>query len=853
MTTRWVKLAALALAASLALPTGAPIAAQDISPAPGRGESLPDTLEAIQQARVVTRVLYIVAHPDDETSALLAYLAHGLGSDTTLFTLTRGEGGQNAIGPEQGRQLAMLRSAELSAAMDYEGPHLYFSRAPDFGFSKTLEETLQMWEGIALPDMVRVIRSLRPNVVVNGWGNQKTGHGNHQASGYLTPKAVEAAADPKQFPEQLADGLKPWRVPLVLDPVRAQGPGQAQREEKVDYTGSWVVPADDISPLWGRSYLEIAIEGFVHHRSQGVTPNINSPFVRRPYGLKPASGGGGAPTPADFAQPLASLARLIPVPAAEKPLAAADHALDQARAAVEKLDWPDAARAIAAAGKQIAGLEDQVKQSRDARAADALWELGPVHERINHALADAVAVKIISNADRSELVAGEGFSVRADVVHRKDAPGTFSKPSLILPSGWSISKVEEKDGTTNIGVAVPTGAQTPHAPGEWMYPFPPPLVEARTRVEVDGYAFDYTAPVESRQATTTIVLSYPLRIVPAMSVTVEPQQFVVVEARQPKQFELFARVHSFAQSPSKVNVGVEIPAGWKAPEAQSVEFTGAGDRLVRFVVTPPGRIAVGNYELKAYAKRGEETFSTSLEPLPSLPTYLWSEPSKVPVHAFAINVPEHLRVGYVAAENDTIPESLRRVGIEVELLDANALAFSDLSRFDAIVLGLRAYELRSDLVASNRRLLDYAAGGGTLVVQSGTRPAVWDKLKPTPYPSSLGETGPRVTDENAVVKFTDPASPLLNFPNKIDAHDFDGWVQERGLYFWEKWDPQYHTVLSMHDPGEKDLEGGLVWTRTGKGFYIYTGLSFSRQLPEGNAGAFRLFVNLLSQSRAKMK
>ena len=846
---RWLKLAVLAFATLLAMPARAPIRAQDASPAPGRGESLPDTLEAIQQARVVTRVLYIVAHPDDETSALLTYLAHGLGADTTLLTLTRGEGGQNAIGPEQGKQLGILRSAELSAAMEYEGPHLYFSRAPDFGFSKTLEETLKMWEGIALPDMVRVIRTVRPNIVVNGWGNQKTGHGNHQASGYLTPKAVEAAADPKQFPEQFADGLKPWKVGLLLDPVRAQG-GPGQREEKVDYTGSWVVPADEISPIWGRSYLEMAIEGFVHHRSQGVTPAINSPFVRRPYGLKPA-GGGPAPTPAEFAQPLVSLARLLPAPGAEEPLAAADQALGQARAAVEKLDWPAAARSLASAGQQVAALENRVQQSPDARAADALWELGHVRERINHALADAAAVTIISNSDRSELVAGEGFSVRAEVVHRAGAPGTFSKPDLVMPSGWSVTKVEEKDGTTNISVAVPAGAQPPHSAGDWMYPFLPPLVLARTHVEVEGYAFDFTAPVESRQAATTAVLSYPLRIVPAVSITVEPQQFVVVEARQPKQFELFARVHSFAESRSKVSVEVGVPQGWKAPEAESVEFTGAGDGLVRLMVTPPGKIAPGNYELVAYAKRGEETYFDSLEPLPSLPTYLWREPSKVPVHAFAINVPERLRAGYVAAENDTIPESLRRVGIEVELLDAKALAFSDLSRFDAIVLGLRAYELRSDLVASNRRLLDYAANGGTLVVQSGTRPPVWDKLKPAPYPASLGENSPRVTDETTAVKFTDPASPLLNFPNKIDAHDFDNWVQERGLYFWEKWDPQYHTVLSMHDPGEKDLEGGLVWARTGKGFYIYTGLSFSRQLPEGNAGAFRLFVNLLSQSRAK--
>ena len=819
------------------------VSAQQEPPAPGRGQSVADTLESIQKARVVTRVLFTVAHPDDEASTLLTYLPHALGTDTTLLTLNRGEGGQNAIGPEQGAQLGILRSSELSAAMNVEGPRLYFTRVVDFGFSKTLQETLEKWNGVELEDMVRVIRMLRPQIVINGWGGQKTGHGNHQDSGYQTPIAVEAAADPAKYPDQIAEGLKPWRAELILNPVRATA-----QDEKVDYTGSWVVPADEISPIWGLSYRDIALEGYLHHRSQGVTPFLNSPFLRRPYGLKRTTG--GPPSPSDFAQPLISLARVIPVPA-EESLAAADHDLDQARMAAEKLDWPGAVRSIAAAGKQIASLEDRVKSSTDPRAADAQWELAQVRERINHALSDAAAVKIVSNSDRSELVAGENFTVRAEIAHRPDLPATFSKPVLTLPSGWNITKQEEKDVSTNFTVAVPLGAKMPGSPGDFIYPFPPPFVHVRTHVEADGYAFDFTAPVQSLHATTVSVLSYPLRIVPPVELTPQPEQYVVVESRQPKQFDVFARVHSFAQTPSKISVGVEVPPGWNAPAPEAVEFSGAGDRLVHLTVTPPSKIAAGKYDLKAFAKRGEEKYETSLEPLPSLPTYLWSAPATVPVHVFSIAVPENLRVGYISAENDAIPDSLRRLGVGVEMLDANALAFGDLRRFDSIVVGMRAYELRSDVVASNARLLDYAAGGGTLVVLD-ERPAIWDALKASPFTATMGP-GPRVTDENAAVNYTDPASPLLNFPNKIEAHDFDGWVQERGLYFWEKWDAQYHTVLSMHDPGEKDLLGSLVWTRTGKGVYIYTGLSFSRQLPEGNAGAFRLFVDLLSQSRNRAK
>jgi LmbE family N-acetylglucosaminyl deacetylase len=829
------------LAVLCALPlTWTRVLAQQEQPAPGRGESVADTLEAIQKARVVTRVLFTVAHPDDEASTLLTYLPHALGTDTTLLTLNRGEGGQNAIGPEQGEQLGILRSSELSAAMNVEGPHLYFTRVVDFGFSKTLSETLEKWQGRELEDMVRMIRMLRPQVVVNGWGGQKTGHGNHQDSGYQTPLAVEAAADPTKYPDQIAEGLKPWRVGAVMNPVRATA-----QDEKVDYTGSWVVPADEISPIWGLSYREISLEGYLHHRSQGVTPFINSPFVKRPYGLKRPTG--GAPSPSDFAQPLTSLANIIPIPAGDA-LTATDHDLDQARVAAEKLDWSGAVRNIAEAGKCIVALEDRLKKSKDSAAANAVWELEQVRARINYALSDAAAIKIVSNANRSELVAGEGFTVRAEIAHRNDLPANFSKPELVLPAGWNITKREEKDGSINFSVTVPIGAKTPRSPGDFLYPFPPPLVNACTHVEVDGYSFDFTSPVGSLHSSSVSVLTYPLRIVPPVEITPSPQQYVVVESHEPRQFDVFARVHSFSESPSKVSVGVEVPSGWKAPAPEFVEFSGAGDRLVHLSVTPPERIASGNYVLKAYVKRDEATFETSLEPLPSLPTYLWSEPATVPVHVFSISVPERLRVGYISADNDSaIPDSLRRLGVDVEMIDANTLAFGNLSRFDSIVVGMRAYELRADVVASNSRLLDYASNGGTLVVLD-QRPAVWDPLKPAPFPATMGP-GPRVTDESAEVKFTEPVSPLLNFPNKIETHDFAGWIQERGLYFLEKWDDKYHTVLSMHDPGEKDLLGSLIWTRTGKGVYIYTGLSFSRQLPEGNAGAFRLFINLLSQTR----
>jgi len=289
-------------------------------------------------------------------------------------------------------------------------------------------------------------------------------------------------------------------------------------------------------------------------------------------------------------------------------------------------------------------------------------------------------------------------------------------------------------------------------------------------------------------------------------------------------------------------------------------------------VTPPLKLAAGKYRISAYAERAAdrsrntkaERFTTSLEPLPTLPTQFWSEPARCTVHAFAVSVPQNLRVGYVNAESERGPDALKMLGIHVEQLDAAALNFGDLSKYNTIVVGVRAYELRPELPGANQRLLDYVSKGGTLVVQY-QREFAWDKFKYAPYPALISpplppakegaaqtpRPFPRITDENSPVKFLKPNDPLLNRPNKITQDDFNGWVQERGLYFWTQFDSKYTPLLAMNDPGEPELNGGLVYTRYGKGTYIYTGLAFFRQLPEGVPGTYRLFVNLLSASRAK--
>jgi LmbE family N-acetylglucosaminyl deacetylase len=835
---RWSKILLALVSTSLA---GVPAAAPQVS-----AQSLPDAVEAIHKARVATRIMFVTAHPDDEWASLLTYLSRGLNADVGLLTLTRGQGGQNAIGPEQGDQLGIVRTDELLAAGKHYGVKQFFTRAPDFGYSKSADQTMKIWDHVALEDMVRAIRTFRPDVVINGWGGVHGGHGQHQASGILTPQAVAAAADPTKFPEQLTEGLTTWKTRLEL---RGSRDGSAN-SVKMDI--------NDVSPLWGKSYVEMGMEGHAQHRSQGTPAFFGNPFFRRPIGLAKENEKGenaGLFDATLLAEPLASLASRFPnfQELLAPGLASADQQLAAAAKSALELDRTAAAKSLAAAGKQIATLRDQIsKQGGDT--AGALWELDRVRDRIDLALAEDVALPIVTQAERHELVAGETFSVEANFLDQPAAPvkWTMDKSSLVVPAGWEIADSEAKAGSSDyhFKISIPPGAKPPSSPGDAILPFPPPLVRLALRADVDGYNFAIEKPVESVEAATTGIVTYPLSLVPAVTLTVEPQQVMVPAKRAAMAVKLVARVRYHGTKPAKVSVELGAPKGWtvQRPAANgALDFPAAGDQLVRFVVTPPADPTPGAYTLHPSAKLGDQTFVTSFEPVPTLPTRGWSESDDATVHVLNLAVPAGLHVGYIAAENDPLPEILRQLGIRVDLLDDVALAFGDLNRYDAITVGIRAYELRQDLPRSNRRLLDYVKRGGTLLVQY-QRDFAWNKVLPAPYPAEMPNETSRVTDANSPVHFLAPENPLLNSPNKITAEDFHGWVQERGLYFWGTFDAKYKPVLGLQDPGEPEAKGALVYTDYGKGVYIYTGLSFFRELPAGVPGAYRLFINLLSQT-----
>jgi LmbE family N-acetylglucosaminyl deacetylase len=829
---------------------------------PGTGQGLPETIEAIDSARVTTRILYVTAHPDDESAAVLTYLARGLHADVALLSITRGEGGQNALGPEQAPQLGLIRTQELLAATHGYGVKLYFTRARDFGFSKTPEETEKIWGDAVLEDMVRVIRAFRPNIVINHWGGVHTGHGHHQTSGLWTPQAVKLAADPNFHPEisheLVPDGTAtPWSgggtEVQILDLDRRQNPK------------GYILPLDDISPLYGKSWRQIGLDAFVNHHTQGIAGFLNSPFILRPIALVRED---GKPfDPATLAEPFSkwteevaqttcgtskgSMCRALQAREADMKIVAA-------RKAAMTLDWKSSSASLAEAAKLLRSAvprSGELPSWEGALTPDQLFTFWKTEHYLDRALALAAGLQLTATADSNNVVADQPVTIHSSSRCRPEVGCKLGKIELGFldypEPTWLKETTREKDTPEDtVFTAVLSKETRPSVPFDAQLPLPPVFATINEPVTVANYELIAAEPVTYVASTSTTVIRVPLRVVPAYTLSIEPRQLIELLAAQGKPFDVFLRVHSYSIKPAKVSVGLDVADGLKSSAPVEVEFTGTGDQYASLTVTPPAKLDPGNFPITAYALCGKQKFATSLEPLPSMPTILWSEPAQTTVHAFDITVPANLRVGYISAEGEPIPDALQRLGINVGMLDTSTLAFGDFSQYDAIVVGVRAYELRPELAGANKRLLRYVSDGGTLVVQYN-RDTIWDKLLPAPYPAKIGTPTPRITDENAEVKFLKPDDPLLTRPNKITEADFQHWLQERGLYFWSDFDSRYTPLLAMHDPGEKDLTGGLVYAKYGKGTYIYTGLAFFRELPEGVPGAYRLFVNLLSASTAR--
>ena len=522
--------------------------------------SLQDTVEAIQKSRVATRILFITAHPDDEQSGLLAYLSHGLGAEVALFQVTRGQGGQNAIGPEQDGPLGVIRTTELLEADRHYGVEQFFSRAIDNGFSKSPDQMIKFWGDLPVEDMVRVIRTYRPQVVINGWGGVHTGHGQHQATGLLTPTAVARAADPNAYPQQISEGLSPWKVPLEVRLASNVEPGNNKPVPLP--AGAIQMPLQDVSSVWGESYVEMGMNGRAAHRSQGTPALFSSNYFRRPVFMvaENEKGPAGSFDTKILNQPITSLGERFPrLQSQLQPvLASADQSLASAEKSALNLDRAASAKSLTDAGKEIAAVQAKLAGANDAESTAARWEVARVRSKSTRRSSAMLRSPSARGRDRHELVAGEKVSVDVIVLGKPAVPAKFTvdKSSIVIP-GWMEchARADEREQWHFAFHRHHSGRRQaqPHRRGQ-VLPFPPALVKLVLPVTVEGYEFNVERPIENSIAKTTGIETYPLDLIPAVTL-IDPPQVMVPEKKASSPVTLFARVRYHGTQPAKFPSG----------------------------------------------------------------------------------------------------------------------------------------------------------------------------------------------------------------------------------------------------------------------------------------------------------
>jgi len=844
----------------------------------GQGRGAVALGEAVEGLGVSVRVLMIGAHPDDEDTQLIAYLATGRHIETAYLSLTRGDGGQNLIGNELGPLLGMIRTEELLAARRVDGGRQYFTRAYDFGFSKTAAETFKHWpRDSILRDMVSVIRAFRPQVIISVWsGTPRDGHGHHQVSGILSREAFDLAGDTVRYPRAATNGLGAW-TPLVFyrSARRFRGPSGPMPGAVPFDVGAYDV-------LEGRTYAAIAAESRSQHRSQGqgnaapLGPGLD--HVRLEVARPPADS--GDPTTL-FPGVDTSFARFhaLPLPA---PVRAAVDSLDVVRGEIARhtslVNPSEMVVPIAhylalvqraqggAAWCETPGLPVPVCAGAMGDFATTMNEQA---RRATRALLLASGVQLMATAPRDLIAIGDHAPVTITVINHGQTPVTFrgrdgrSPPRTLAPGQMADETYE----------VAPTGDPTMawwlkyplqgdmfrlRAPGDRSGTPVPELLEGADRVEGSGtrvgleiagtrFETEISPIVHRFSDPASGEVDRPIAFVPAVTVLLDRQ---VEYARANAPLDRVERVHvrSDASDARRVTVALALPAGLVADSAtRTVTLTPGEEAELDFHLQ--GTLAVGAHTISASATSDSQTFTTGFVAVdyPHIRTQRYYRPATLTVEAVDVHYAAGMRIAYIPGVGDNVAPMLSQLGLQVTTVTPEAVAQADLSQYAAVVVGPRAFDASAVLRANNARLLEYARNGGTLVEQYGQYGMAQPGL--LPYPITLARPADRVTEEDAPVTILDPGSPLLNTPNKITQQDFAHWVQERSSYMPHTFDDHYHPILSMHDTGEPPNDGSLLVAAVGKGTFVYATLVFFRQLPAGNPGAARLFVNILSANQ----
>jgi len=887
---------------------------------------------ALRKLTTVGTFMHTTAHPDDENNAVLALYARGEGMRVALVTATRGDGGQNEIGPELFDAIGVLRTEELLAAHRWDGAEQYFTRAVDFGFSFSPQETVQKWgHDEILGDFVRMIRTIRPDVMVTLPPSGTGGGQHHMVSASLSYEAFTAAADPARFPEQMQQGLRPWQVKKLYQPAgggfgRFGGPGfpgapggggrggrggppapGGRGAAGQPATGGDLPPPPTVDPnakiatidtsgydpLLGCTIGEVGGVAASMHKCQGRSPIQNfggasgaryklaATVIDSQKDKNESSLFEGVDTS------LASLAEYAgpnPPAALRDGLAAiATRAIGAQKAFMGSRDPAVTLPDLLAGLTAVRALRSALGSSGlgESAAYEIDFRLKQKHDQFQQAILLAHGLRIDAIANDGIVMANQPIRITVNVANR--GPEDVSVKAVTL-SGFegtaacaaasvkrtqpflcaSDVRIPANAKLTNpYWVRLPDSGRAELEPDPpYGYPFRPSPFRARFDFDVNGVEVSSEMPVQYRYAgdLATGEKRMELNVVPGLSLHVEPAVMIVplkVAAGVDRRKDVRVTVENNTKGAATASVGLKVPAGWRVtPAAQPVSLGAEGETTtVRFTVTPPAAPALGQVAIKAEASAakapdltGSEQFTQGYQVIeyPHIQRRHKVIPAETTVKVVDVGVAPGLKMGYVMGVGDLVPQALDQLGVKVTMIDADELAYGNLAKYDTIMLGIRAYERREDLKAYNHRLIKYVNDGGTLIVQYN-KTGEFNQAQYGPYPALVSSN--RVTDETAPVQILEKEHHAFTYPNRIRQDAWDGWVQERGLYFLGQKDAKYTDLVQLQDPFDYNpgMKGGaLVEARYGRGRWLYVGLGLWRQLPYGTVGAYQLMANLIS-------
>jgi LmbE family N-acetylglucosaminyl deacetylase len=790
----------------------------------------------LEKLSTLGNALYVAAHPDDENTLLISWLSKEKKVRTAYIAMTRGDGGQNLIGAEQGEYVGLLRTHELLEARKIDGGEQYFSRAVDFGFSKQTEEALGTWgKQKILEDLVYQIRKFKPDVIINRFPpDERAGHGHHSASAVLSAEAFDAAADPTKFPEQLKS-VSVWQAKRLVWNSFNRG---FTNSEPTD--GPFIkIPLADFNPLLGKSYSEIAADARSKHRSQGFG---SAPTRNERYDF--AVSIKGEPAKDDLFDGIdLTWNRTLGGAIVDAEL----------NVILKNFDFTNPSKSVSGllkVYKLIKNLPESVyKADKLKECVGLIMACGGIYCEVNastYMVSPGQSLKLFSNTvNRSDI------DVKLEKLEISGSAQKDTTLAINLEYNKNQDFAMEINIPQNAAITQPYWLQTPSEKGFYNLsnekfrglPMAPDALWADYTLNILGEKINYAHPIKYKYTEPAIGEIYKyLEIRPEIMLNLDQKVYIFAD-NNPKQINITVK-----SNVANINADVKLNLAkdWKySPAVIPVTFSEKNqEKQIFFTVTPPENTS--ETEIKASAITSNGTFGRALktikyEHIPELNVFPEAKAVANKIHI----VKKGQNLAYIAGAGDDVPASLKQIGYDLTFLNENTIK-GNLAKFDAIIVGVRAYNTEDWLTNYQNTLFEYVKSGGNLIVQYQTQ-AFYGVVKTKdlgPYPINIGRG--RVTEEDAEMKVINKNELILNFPNIITNKDYEGWVQERGLYFAEKWSDKYTTVFAIKDSGETELEGSLLYTKYGKGTYIFTGLSFFRQLPAGVPGAFRLMANLIS-------